>query len=212
MDRVWQRITANLNRRIGWALLAGFLFGILWVFGMRVILAKEDHVHYHANFSLFVNGQEDKFDNFSFYEEVASCGGNDVDNPKIRVHLHDHKPHVVHVHDNAVTWGELFANLGYTLGNDVVKTDQGVFVDGQEGKKLTFILNGEIVPAVANRTIGDTDALLVNYSDEDAPALQAHYKTVPHDAAEFDKHADPAACSGAEPLTFTERLRRAAKP
>ncbi len=202
----------SARQRLLAAIVLGFVAGIVWLLGMRFILQSNDSVHYHANFSVVIDGTPDEFKNFSFYEEVASCGGNDVNNPKLRVHLHDDgtlsRDNVVHVHDEAVTWGHLFANLGYTLGNDVIRTSQGVFVNGQDGKRLNFILNGEQVVAVANRVIGDQDILLVSYGKEDLPNLKTQYEQVPKDAGTYNNTADPAACSGEKPLTWRERLQR----
>lgn len=188
--------------------LVGALAAALLLFGIRFASLKDTHVHYHANFALYVNGTRDPFENFNFYEEVASCGSNDLDNPKIRVHLHKPDNYVVHVHDHAVTWGHLLANLGYTLGNDLIKTNDGLFIDNQDGKKLQFILNGEPVPTAANRTIHDRDVMLITYGNEDATGVMAQYKTIKQDAKKYDETADPAACSGAEPLDFKERLKQ----
>ena len=101
-----------------------FLLGALWLFAVRFVLLDRDAVHYHANFAVYVEGERLPFDNFTFYEEVQSCGGDDVNNPKIRVHMHDRISNVVHVHDNAATWGHFFANLGYANGDTVFKTDE----------------------------------------------------------------------------------------
>jgi hypothetical protein len=92
---------------------------------LRLFTLTPHTTHYHANFALYINGQRDEFKSFTFYEEVQSCAGHDTNNPKIRVHLHDQKNDVVHVHDAAVTWGHFFANLGYSLGDTFIKTDAG---------------------------------------------------------------------------------------
>ncbi len=197
-----------VNNRVIIALLAGFIIGTLWLVAFRFFAWKSEAVHYHANFALYVNGQRDEFDNFTFYEEVQACGGDAINNPRTRVHMHDQKNYVVHVHDNAATWGAFFANLGYALGNNVLKTDDGIYVDGQGGK-LSFILNGEPVAGVANRTIENEDVLLINYGNEDDKTLKTRYDEIPTDAGEFNAKYDPSSCSGGEGLTFSERLKEA---
>lgn len=188
-------------------LLTGIVLGALVVLGIRFATLKHEHVHYHANFALYSNGVRDPFKNFTYYEEVASCAGNDVSNPKIRVHMHSNISHVVHVHDNAVTWSHFFSNLGYTVGNDLIKTSDGVYINGQDDKKLQFVLNGETVQTIANRAIGDRDVLLISYGNEDDAAIKQQYNSIQSDAKHYDETADPAACSGDKTLNFTTRLK-----
>lgn len=195
------------KRNIAW-LFGGLLLGALIVVLAHFFTIKQSSVHYHANFGLFVNGKRDEFKSFTFYEEVASCGSNDVMNPKIRTHMHNNVNYVVHVHDAAATWGHFFANLGYTLGDTVLKTDDGVFVDGVDGKKLSFLVNGKPVQAIANKTIGDEDVVLISYGNENDAGLQKQYKSIISNAKEYDETADPAACSGAKPLTFWQKLQQ----
>lgn len=198
-----------MDKRILWSLLIGFVVGSLWLIAVRFVTYQSNNVHYHANFALYVDGQRQEFDNFTFYEEVQSCGSDEVNNPRTRVHMHDNINYVVHVHDNAATWGHFFANLGYTLGNNVIKTDEAVLADGENGNELTFILNGEEVEAVSNMTIRSEDVLLVNYGQDDPATLQLRYDEITKDAAEYNGRNDPSACTGSKPLTFTERLKQA---
>lgn len=197
-----------MNRKILLSVISGFVLGSLWLIALRFATYKNDAVHYHANFALYVNGQRDPLDSFTFYEEVQACGSDEVNNPRTRVHLHDKINHVAHVHDAAATWEHLFANLGYTLGNDVLKTDAGVFIDDVEGKELTFILNGQPVEGVANNTIRSEDVLLINYGTEDTATLQARYDGITKDAADYNKRNDPSACTGTKPTSFGERLKK----
>jgi hypothetical protein len=199
----------GVKRSLLLAALIGFLAGVLWLVAVRFLTYRDDTVHYHANFALYINGEREQFDNFTFYEEVQSCGGDDLNNPRIRVHMHDQVNHVVHVHDHAATWGHFFANLGFGLTDAALKTDDALYVGGVGGNELTFILNGEKVSTIANRVIGDEDVLLIDYGQDDEDALQGRYDDISTDAGEYNQKADPSACKGAEPLTFKDRLWRA---
>src|SRR3712207_6712479 len=126
----------RLDKKLWLAVLIGFIAGILWLVAIRFFTYKSENIHYHANFALYIDGQQYKFENFTFYEEVQSCVADFVDNPKARVHLHDNKPHVVHVHDNGVTWGHFFANLGYGLTDKSLSTRTETYVDGQNGTEI----------------------------------------------------------------------------
>ncbi len=175
---------------------------------IRFVTLKNTDVHYHANFALYINGQRDDFKSFTFYEEVQACTLNDPDNVKSRVHMHDQRPGLLHVHAHGVTWGQFFDNLGYTLGDKVVVTDNGIYGDGQDGNHLSFILNGTAVQTVADRVIKSEDKLLINYGQDDDKTLQDRSKTVPIDAAKANSTPDPATCSGSHNLTFADRLKK----
>ena len=172
-------------------------------------MIKDDRVHYHANFSLYVYGQQDKFEGPGYYEEETACTSSNSDNPKTRVHLHDQNPGLIHVHDNAVMWTDLFANIGYGLSNKSITTNKGTFVDGQDDNKLTFVLNGKVVSSINGKLISSEDRLLINYGKDDQTTLDQRYNNVPKDAHEANSENDPASCSGSEPITFTTKLKKA---
>jgi len=198
----------KLNKKLALAVAIGFLAGMIWLTAIRFVTFKDDSIHYHANFALYINGQRDAFDNFTFYEEVQSCGSDEANNPRIRVHLHDNNPSVVHVHDAGATWGQLFANLGYVLGDNLVQTDGGMYVSDTDGSYLRFILNGQEVDGLANAAIRSEDVLLINYGKEDVAALEQRYAEITKDAADYNKRNDPSSCSGSKPATFSERLKQ----
>lgn len=198
-------ITPNLL----FVLVGGLLAGALLLVAIRFVTLKPpEAVHYHANFALYVNGERDEFKGPGYYEEVSACSAEHQDNPKSRTHMHDNVNHIVHVHDNAVTWGQFFANFGYTLGDKVLKTNDGVFVDSKGGK-LNFILNGKETDFIANRVIGDEDVLLISFGQNKPTQLKALYGTVETDAGEYNAAQDPAACAGDEEFTFSDRLKQA---
>ncbi len=166
-------------------------------------------MHYHANFALYINGSKDEFKSFTFYEEVAACDANSQDNPKVRTHMHDQKNHLIHVHDGGVTWGQFFANLGYTLGDDLVQTDNGIYITGDDGNKLSFVLNGNPTTTIANQHINSEDTLLINYGKDNQATLDKRYGGITRDAGQANLTKDPAACSGGHEFTFWSRLTQA---
>jgi hypothetical protein len=198
----------RINKYVALAAIVGFLLGAIWLVALRYITYQSDNVHYHANFALYINGQRDEFKSFTFYEEVQACTSDNVDNPKTRVHLHNQDPALIHIHAHGVTWGQFFDNLGYTLGDTLVKTDKGVYVDGQDGNELTFWLNGKPADAIANTLINSEDRLLINYGKDDQATLQKRYDDIPKTAGEANTKNDPATCSGDEKLTPSQRLKK----
>lgn len=198
----------NLDKKQLLTITIAFLAGVFWLVAVRFVTLTQDGVHYHANFALYVEGERYEFDRFTYYQEVAACGGDGVDNPRIRTHMHDEINHVVHVHDNGATWGHFFSNLGMTHGDTVFRIDQNVYTE-DDATDIQFMLNGELVDTTANRTVGDEDVLLISIGNSDAEQLQQQYGQIQQDAAIYNETADPSACSGSAELTFTERLKQA---
>lgn len=184
------------------------IVGLVLAFAIRFALVDAHTVHHHANFALYVNGTRDTFDNFTFYEEVSSCSGTNQSNPKGRTHMHKPSNDIVHVHDAGSTWGAFFANLGYTLGNNVLVTDKGTFKDGENNVKLRFILNGKEVQAIANEPINSKDRLLIDYSSGTTETLNERYDTVANNAGEYNSKPDPSSCSGGAEETLRDRFIR----
>ncbi len=174
---------------------------------IRFITYDPHTVHYHANFALYINGQRDEFNGPGYYEEVQACMNNHSSDPKVRVHMHNNVNSVVHVHDAGATWGQFFANLGYNLSDTLVQTNNGTYISGVDGAKLTFMLNGQKVDDIANRLIGDDDVMLISFGNDDQAALQKQYDSIPKNADTYDHGHDPAGCVGSKPLTFGQRLK-----
>jgi len=81
--------------------------------------SKEEAVHYHAGFQVYV---DDKLQDFSDlkYMQVSPCGRVfRRENDQIeKAHLHDTIGDVVHVHRTGAVWGDLFKNLGFDVGKE----------------------------------------------------------------------------------------------
>ena len=201
--------TSNTSRkRLILLLLVAFFMGAFWLFAMRFILAENKEVHYHANFGVFVNGTRVPFDNFIYYEEVQSCFGGENQRPQDRAHMHDMVQHVVHVHDEAVTWGHFFSNIGITVSDRVLAYDKVIYLDDEE-TRVRFYLNGEEIDSINNRVIGNEDALLVSAGKPSEVDLESQYAEITKDAAEYNERTDPSACSGGKELSLIERAKAA---
>lgn len=194
------------QKRLFSMLLIAFFLGAFWIFALRFVTLRQDEVHYHANFAVFVEGERLPFEKFTFYEEVEACGGNAKESPKIRAHMHDQINHVVHVHDYGSTWGHFFANLGYTLGNEVLITDEGEYIEGDE-YDITFWRDGSEAAVLANQTIVDEEVVLISVNRRQSDVdLQQQYDQIERDASVYNEQDDPSACSGDDPLTLTNRF------
>lgn len=186
--------------------VAGLLVGAAAILGVRYATYKPDTVHYHANFAVYVNGKQEQFKGVRYYEETAAqaCTLEKVDDPAERAHMHDEVNSVVHVEDHLVTWGNFFQNLEWGIGDDYLKTADGIFTPSDQNK-LTFMLNGKKVESIANVIINDQDKLLVSFgSGDDA---QKQYDGIQNDARKYDLEQDPAGCSGSHGVGANERFR-----
>ncbi len=172
-------------------------------------MAKNPNLHYHANFAVYINGKQDTFEGPGYFEEVSACMDHGHSDVKGRAHMHDNLNHTIHVHDDDVTWGDFFANLGYSLGDNVISDGRNVYVNSQDGKHLIFLLNGQKVSSIANVVIKSEDVLLINYGDASAEAQKQNYDSIPKDAHRYNVAKDPAACSGSQTFDLKARLKDA---
>lgn len=176
----------------------GLLVGASIIIGIRIVnYTPKESVHYHANFALYVNGQQEQFTGPQYYEETAAatCSIEPVNTPNERAHMHDNINSVVHVEDSLVSWGSFMQNLHFAMGDNYLKTADN-FYENNGQSKLSFILNGEKVSSIADRIIGDNDRLLINYGTQTMEELQKEYATVPSNADQYDTTQDPESCSG----------------
>ncbi|MEX0912246.1 MAG: hypothetical protein WD737_07770 [Gemmatimonadota bacterium] len=189
----------------------GLLLGIV-VFGAARFVAQppHEHVHYHANWAIFVDSVRLDLTANRYMEDVLQCTADpSLQRPEDRVHMHENNHDVVHVHASGVTWGHLLANLGFGIGDDYLITDSGRYESGEE-RSLRFVLNGSPMRSIRNLQIDDRDRLLISFGAEaTAEVVETQFPLVGDDAGEFNTMPDPASCSGQEEETLGARLRRA---
>ncbi|HWV58054.1 MAG TPA: hypothetical protein VNZ57_11445 [Longimicrobiales bacterium] len=192
--------------------LIGVLAGVLGLGAVRFIGVEPARpVHYHANFAVFVDGTRLDLTADRYMEDVAACSASEDILPAQRVHLHNGDQDVVHVHHGGVTWGHLFQNLGFGLGEDYLYADDGRRWSADGERTLKFIANGFEVATLHDRMIRPGDRVLVSFGPESmAEVVASQFPQVASNAPDFDVMNDPAGCAGASAApTFLERLRAA---
>lgn len=206
--------TKNIRQYVSsrWFLaIACVILGAIVVLGVRFITyAPPEATHYHANFAVYIDGKRQVFKDAKYYEEGAAsaCAVEPTakdENPMDRVHMHSPVNDVVHVEDVIVTWGNFFSVLGWSVGNDYLATDSGVYGSSSQ-KMLTVMLNGQKVDSLANRIIGDQDTLLVSYGSQSMAQIQKQYDGIKNNAKEANNSDDPASCGGDTDATFRDRF------
>jgi len=208
MYGMWSKLGFVRNK---WFLFGGgIVLGALALLVIRFATYNPPHVHYHANFALYINGQREEFKGAQYYQEVSICNASTgITIPQQRAHMHDDVNDVVHVHDHAVTWGQFFENLGWYVGPDFIQTADGTLYKDDGSSVLHVFINGQdytgLTP-LTNTVIKDQSRVLVSYGDISDSQLQQEYKTVPSTAKHYDETTDPASCSGSEPTDFHARI------
>ena len=141
-------------------------------------VANNPDTHEHADFALFIRGQEFDFNQPQF----ISTDDHDVDP---YVHIHEPRTTVVHVHKQGITWDMFFSSLGFTLNDPSfaaitpeqtsLKLPDGTLLKTSDTETFKFYVNGVKVDGVASYGIHDLDRVLISYgseSDADVVATQ----------------------------------------
>ena len=185
---------------------------IIGLISLRFILATPvTDIHYHADFAIFINGQRLDLSGPAYAEENNACNLDSQSSPTSRAHLHEPHASVVHVHDQAVTWGHFLANLGFSLDNDRLRTRDRVF-ESNRPDNLRFILNDQPIQFLKNRVIGRNDRLLIDYSSDSEAVLKDRYQSIETLASTVDQTSDPGSCGGNQARPgFWNRLKPAIK-
>ncbi len=188
--------------------VVGVIVGAAGVLGFRFFTYAPEKTHYHANFAVYINGEREAFKDSGYYEEEAggTCSLDTAMVPEERAHMHDNIGDVVHVEDHAVTWGQFFENLGWTVNHKLILTPEKLYV-GDAMQKVAFLVNGQNVQDVTSRVIHDKDRLLVDFGVSSDTALQQEFKTVAKTAAKYDEGKDPASCMSGSLPSMQERMR-----
>jgi hypothetical protein len=141
-------------------------------------VANNPDTHEHADFALFIRGQQFDFNQPQF----ISTDTHDVDP---YVHIHEPRTTVVHVHKQGITWDMFFTSLGFTLNDPSfaaitpaqtsLKLPSGETLKTSATETFKFYVNGVKVDGVAAYGIHDLDRVLISYgseSDADVVATQ----------------------------------------
>ncbi len=165
------------------------LFGLLIVLVVSFALYKtlqvsKDPVHYHANFAVFISGEQVDFSKPSLMH-IQPCTNDEKEssNPEDNVHLHDQVGNVVHLHADGINWHTFFSSIQYDL---LGKTN---------GKTMTVYSKGVAVsPQHLFDVIEPRDMLLIHIASQGGAqnvsedvSLQLEQKAVGTSASEYDE-------------------------
>ena len=132
-------------------------------------LSANADTHQHADFAVFIRGQQ-----FDFSQPQFVSGEGDERDPY--VHIHAPRFTVVHVHKLGVTWDYFLHSLGFKLDDPSFKAvtpdrttltlPDGTVLKQSATETFKFYVNGVKVDGVSNTDIHDLDRVLISFGPE----------------------------------------------
>jgi hypothetical protein len=143
----------------------------------------QETIHEHADFALVINGTRFDFGQ----EKYISRDGDELDP---RVHIHDPRHTVVHVHQEHVTWDAFFRTLGFELADPSMvgveraslKLDDGTVLTDGQGGTFKFYINGVRVIGVGDLDIRWLQRVLISFGPENEDEVKAQLSLVTDEA------------------------------
>lgn len=143
----------------------------------------QETIHEHADFALVIRGER-----FDFGQDrYISRDGDELDS---RVHIHDPRHTVIHVHQEHVTWDAFFRTLGMELQDTSMvgvektslKLDDGTVLTDGEGGTFKFYVNGVRVIGIGDIDIRWLQRVLISFGPESEEEAQTQLSLVTDEA------------------------------
>lgn len=183
------------------AFIAGLLGGafiILEQARSEIAAIPEPAYHAHADFTLFLNGEQFDFSKDKYMSNVpckltkstwidaAYAHGTDLEEG---LHLHDNVGGVVHLHQEALTWHDFFESLKMKFEDNEFMDDEGNSWKNDEENSFRFFINGQEVETIVDTIINDLDRVLITYGprDREMSEINAELGQISNDACYYSE-------------------------
>lgn len=138
--------------------------------------AQEKPYHTHADFKVYINGQQ-----LNFSQQKYMTDKNNTINPM--VHLHDLDGDVIHHHAPNITLAYFFSTLNMGFNSTCFATGDGAEFCSDEGKELQMFVLHEGGQWGQNAGFGsyvfsDLDRILITFGNETIGALQGQMDSI----------------------------------
>ncbi len=130
-----------------------------------------DDVHYHADFKVYLNGEQFNFSQTKYMSTNQSKLSNFV-------HLHDSNGEVIHKHISGATLGEFFTSLNMTFNSTCFVTDMRHAFCNNGDKQLKFFVNGIKRNEYDGYDFQDLDRILITFGSDSQTALTQQLNSV----------------------------------
>lgn len=149
--------------------------------------------HGHADFKLYINGQEWNFSREKYMSEGAGGDEENCTFGETLAHLHNMDGEVVHKHATGVTWGYFFSTLNISFEPGCLLMDDGSGYCSGDGRRLRYFVNGLEVSGIRDYEIRDLDRVLITYGSESEVEIERQIASVTNKSAE---ESSGIACAG----------------
>lgn len=112
-----------------------------------------------ARFAIYTNGTKRIFTDPKYHNQSEI------------VFIPTEAPNTIVVKRKGVTWGDFFKTLPMKVEQECLTTGTGQEFCTDTKQSLKFYVNGESVPNALNRTIEDTDTLIITYGPKNDPSI-----------------------------------------
>ena len=134
-------------------------------------------LHRHADFKVFINGQELDFNKTEFDEQ----------NTFIHLHIsNENDDRVIHVEGKEADLGIFFSSLNMSFNKTCFAVDKNTRCNNSE-KKLKFLVNGFQNEAFENYIPKDLDRILISYGNETTEEVKKQMDSVTSDACIYSQ-------------------------
>lgn len=193
--------------------LAGIIIGILLsIVVVRATVASipEPAFHEHANFAMFINGNQFDFSKGEYmsiepcvtstdnniwqwltgpttYAHGEETGTSESIAPaaiKDLVHLHGNIGSTIHAHQEEISYHDFFDSLNMNISATSFKDDQGFAYENDSENSWRFFLNNTEVEDITTMEVRDNDRALFTYGpvNRNADSINSELVQVPNDS------------------------------
>lgn len=146
----------------------------------------EPEFHAHADFAMFINGQQFDF-SLPQFMSIAPCVTTSSHHQLIPaafahgedplhegaesslgdwVHLHDGIGTTIHLHKEGVTYAQFFESIGMAFSDTSFTDHEGNHYDNSAASSFRFFINNKEVDSIADLEIKDLDSTLITYGPQ----------------------------------------------
>ncbi len=129
------------------------------------------NVHHHADFKVYVYGEEI---NFSSHEYMST---NETKHSNF-IHLHDLDGEVIHKHMTGISVGELFESIDLKFNSTCLELENQEKYCNIENNTLKFFVNRKENSAYEKYEFNDLDQMLISFGNETDEGLQDQFNFI----------------------------------
>ncbi len=172
---------------------------VIAVVAVSAYLLATREIHEHADFSVFINGQQINFsaDKYMHHEstEEERNETHGIENED-KAHMHDLVGWIAHKHAADATWELFFRNINITFNSTCFVFDSQDYCNNETHKVRMFI-NGKENFEFGDAKINDLDRVLISY-DKAGANVSSYMTAVTDEACLYSRRCPERGEAGSE--------------